>query len=60
MQIFIHLTQVEPPAGTLWLHSDPGPNGGIPRGERIDFTGWLGMTRALSELIGPPGDPGNT
>ena len=56
MQIHISLTQVEPPGGTVWLQLDPGPCDGQPS-EEVSFTGWLGLIRVLSHLIGPPPDP---
>ena len=60
MQIHITLTQVRPPAGTLQVHPVPGPDSEDPHEGAISFTGWLGMLRGLSELIGPPGDSANT
>jgi hypothetical protein len=59
MQIHITLTQVRPPAGTLRVPAAPGPDGDERSEGEIGFTGWLGMLRALSELIGPPGDQAN-
>ena len=56
VQIHIRLTQVEPPAGTAWLQPAPGPCDEQP-GEDVPFTGWLGLIRVLSHLIGPPRDP---
>jgi hypothetical protein len=58
MEIRISLDRVEPPAGSLRLVSSaeppPGPAGG-QEGEEVPFTGWLGLLRALYEVVGPPG-----
>lgn len=56
MQIHISLSQVEPPAGTVWLQPCSGPCEGQPCDE-VPFIGWLGLIRVLSHLIGPPRDP---
>jgi hypothetical protein len=58
VQIHISLTQVEPPAGTLWLQPGPGMCD-EQLGEEVTFTGWLGLIRVLSHLIGAPRDPGD-
>ena len=45
------------PAGSLRLVSSaeppPGPAGG-QEGEEVPFTGWLGLLRALYQVVGPP------
>lgn len=51
MDIRMTLDQVEPPAGTVRRVADPGDLVRAGEGEEIAFTGWLGMLRALSELI---------
>ncbi len=56
VQIHINLTQVAPPAGILWFQPGADPCDCEP-GDEISFTGWLGLIRVLSHLIGPPGDP---
>ena len=54
MEIRISLDRLEPPAGRLRLVPDPGPApSGPPR--EVPFTGWLGLLRALYELVGTPG-----
>ena len=46
---------VEPPAGRLWIVRDPG-QAHHPGSEReINFTGWLGLLRALYEVTAEPG-----
>jgi hypothetical protein len=47
MEIRISLDRVEPPAGRLRRVADPG-------GPELRFTGWLGLLRALYEVVGPP------
>jgi hypothetical protein len=58
MEIRISLDRVEPPAGRLRLVPGPQPAPGPAEGEEIPFTGWLGLLRALSEVMGPVG-PGS-
>jgi hypothetical protein len=53
MEIRISLDRVEPPAGRLRLVPGPEPAPGPAEGEAIPFTGWLGLLRALSEVVGP-------
>jgi hypothetical protein len=56
MEIQICLDRTEPPAGRLRRVPESGlaPRG--HDGERIGFVGWLGMLRALDEVIGAPED----
>lgn len=56
MEIRLILARNEPPVGTVRRLADPGGPGRAREGEVIGFMGWLGMLRALSELIGAPGD----
>jgi hypothetical protein len=56
MEIRITLDRVEPPAGRLRLVPSPGPTPRPADGEEIPFTGWLGLLRALSQVVGPPDD----
>jgi hypothetical protein len=56
MEIRISLDRVEPPAGGLRLVPGPEPAPGPAEGEEIPFTGWLGLLRALSQVVGPPHD----
>ena len=48
--IRISLERVEPPAGRLGLVTDtqPASNAGS---QEVSFTGWLGLLRALEELL---------
>jgi hypothetical protein len=57
MEIRISLDRVEPPAGHLRLVCSAGPPrpAGARRARRSPFTGWLGLLRALYEVVGPPG-----
>jgi hypothetical protein len=55
MEIRISLDQVDPPAGRLGRIPGPEPAPGAD-GE-VGFTGWLGLLRALDEVVGPPGGP---
>ena len=60
MEIRISLDRVEPPAGSLRLVSGeapppPRPAGG-QEGEEVPFTGWLGLLRALYQVVGSPGE----
>lgn len=53
MEIRITLDQLEPPAGRLAPATDPHG----PAGAEVGFTGWLGLLRALYEVVGPPDGP---
>jgi hypothetical protein len=44
MEIRISLDRLEPPAGRLWR----------VEGEKVPFSGWLGLLRALYQVVGPP------
>jgi len=46
---------VEPPAGRLWQDPGPGPTPRAAEGGEVPFTGWLGLLRALYEVLGQPG-----
>jgi hypothetical protein len=47
VQITISLEYTDPPSGRAAAEGvDP-----------VAFTGWLGLLRALSELVGRPGEP---
>lgn len=60
MQIRVALDELEPPAGTVQLVSDTPALREAQDGAEIAFAGWLGLLRALSELITAPssGRPG--
>jgi hypothetical protein len=53
MEILIHLDRVEPPAGRLRLLPESEEPPGAGDGDGIGFAGWLGLLRALDEVIGP-------
>jgi len=47
------LDHAEPPAGRLWAAPPSGPESGP--GAELGFTGWLGLLRALYQVIGLSG-----
>ena len=53
MEIRISLDRAEPPAGRLWLLTEPGQAAAAEPPEHR-FSGWLGLLRALYEVVGPP------
>jgi hypothetical protein len=55
MEIRIMLDRVEPPAGRLGPVADAERATGAEHQE-VRFTGWLGLLRALEEVLGPPDD----
>jgi hypothetical protein len=54
MEIRICLDQSDPPVGRLRLVSEPESAAGAQDGEGIGFVGWLGLLRALDQVIGSP------
>jgi hypothetical protein len=56
VEVVISLDTVEPPAGCLRLVADPESAGRGPDAMGVDFTGWLGLLRALYEVIGSRGE----
>jgi hypothetical protein len=56
MEIRISMDRVEPPAGRLRLLSGPAQASAAPDQE-ISFSGWLGLLRALYEVVGSPDGP---
>jgi hypothetical protein len=60
MEIRIVLDQAEPPAGRLRVVPAAGQNRRPGTAGEIQFTGWLGLLRALYEVTGTadPGLPG--
>ena len=56
MEIRISLDRVEPPAGRLGLMTDPR-QASDAGGQEVPFTGWLGLLRALEEVLGPAEHP---
>ena len=52
VEIRIVLDRVEPPAGHLRVVRAPRPGGG----QEIEFSGWLGLLRALYEVTAGPGE----
>jgi hypothetical protein len=58
VKILIVLEELAPPAGTVQLvagHEPPGHAGADAK--RVPFAGWLGLLRALDEVIGAPDHP---
>jgi len=60
MEIRIVLDQVEPPSGRLGAVAESGQDDRQVAAGEIQFTGWLGLLRALYEATGAngPGPPG--
>jgi hypothetical protein len=64
MEIRVVLDQVEPPSGRLQVLSvsrrETGLGGGHGPEALVEFTGWLGLIRALEEVTGQgrTGTPG--
>lgn len=54
MEIRIRLDQSDPPAGRLRLVAPPAADPDASEGEGIGFVGWLGLLRALDQVIGSP------
>jgi hypothetical protein len=56
MEIRISLDRVEPPSGSLRLVASAELPRPVERqeGEEVPFTGWLGLLRALYQVIGLP------
>lgn len=57
MQIQITLAAVEPPAGTMRVVSASVPAPSKENQDELAFAGWLGMLRALSDLISSASAP---
>jgi hypothetical protein len=59
MLILIHLDRQEPPAGMISLPPTVGESRSEGETQLVPFVGWLGMLRALSEVLssGAPGNP---
>ena len=62
MEIHIVLDQVEPPGGRLRVVPGSGQSHRAVAAGEIQFTGWLGLLRALYEVTGAaaPGAPGRS
>jgi hypothetical protein len=56
MEIRISLDPVEPPVGRLRVVPSPEEASRPGAGEEVPFTGWLGLLRALYQVVGPPDD----
>lgn len=52
MEVHIRLEQSDPPVGWLCQVRNPSETTADDRRE-LRFTGWLGLLRALAELIAP-------
>ena len=55
VEIRIVLDRAEPPAGRVRVVRDPGQDPVPWAGREIGFAGWLGLLRALYEVIAEPG-----
>lgn len=49
MDLLIRLEREEPPAGTVLRLREERP--AVETGETLSFVGWLGLLRALSEVV---------
>ena len=56
MEIVIRLDTVEPPAGSVRLLAGPDSSDRGAQTAGIGFVGWLGLLRALYEVIGSRGE----
>ena len=56
MEIRISMDRVEPPAGRLGLLADPEQPSDA-ESQEISFSGWLGLLRALYEVVGSSDGP---
>jgi hypothetical protein len=54
MEIRIHLDQSDPPVGRLRPVAESAAGPDAQDGEGIGFVGWLGLLRALDQVIGSP------
>jgi hypothetical protein len=57
VQIVIRLDTVEPPAGDVRLVADPELPGRGADPATVGFAGWLGLLRAMYEVMGSRGGP---
>jgi hypothetical protein len=55
VEILLSLDHLDPPEGTLRCVAVPGAPA-LSVGREIPFTGWLGMLRALSDILGSAGE----
>lgn len=56
MEIVIRLDTVEPPVGSVRLLAGPDLSYRGAEAAAVGFAGWLGLLRALYEVIGSRGD----
>ena len=54
MDVLIRLERTEPPAGTVLPPGDTNAS----RPDALPFVGWLGLLRALSEIVRAATEPG--
>jgi hypothetical protein len=57
VEVHISCNRTDPPVGELWRAGVADPQGGGTDGA-IQFSGWLGLLRALADTLGDPGDEG--
>jgi hypothetical protein len=55
VDVLIRLARAEPPVGTVLRVGEPEP-AQSEAWEAVPFMGWLGLLRALSEVVGEAGD----
>jgi hypothetical protein len=55
VDVLIRLEQPEPPVGMVLPLRDPD-HPMFESGGAVPFIGWLGLLRALSEIVGEPDD----
>ena len=53
MIVLIHLDRREPPAGMISLPPTMGESRDVGETRLVPFVGWLGLLRALSEVLAP-------
>jgi hypothetical protein len=54
MEVHISCEQTDPPVGELW-RADVADSPANGTNWSIQFTGWLGLLRALADTLGDPG-----
>ena len=57
MEILITLDAKEPPAGSVRLGPDNGVASRAGTETMVEFAGWLGLLRALYDVLGTGGEP---
>ena len=55
VDVLIRLERAQPPAGTMWLLREEERRASVT-GEVLRFVGWLGLLRALAEVMSAAGE----